>query len=85
MEDQDLSKSLQAFLSEFEPYAKKYFEKKVKNTKKYSPIISKFYKNLADFGEGGKKMRAFLVWLGYRVSRKSNPSVSLRAKVESRK
>ncbi|HSX18962.1 MAG TPA: polyprenyl synthetase family protein [Candidatus Saccharimonadales bacterium] len=57
------------FLKIFEPYAKKYFDKKIKDATKYSPLISRFYKDLADFSKGGKRLRAFLVWLGYEIGR----------------
>ena len=65
-----LQSELISFLSIFEPYAKKYFERKIREISKYSPLISKLYRDLADFSSRGKKMRAFLVWLGYRVGKK---------------
>src|SRR3990167_663880 len=62
-----LQGELKAFLDIFEPYAKKYFERKIREISKYSPLISRLYRDLADFSSRGKKMRAFLVWLGYRI------------------
>ncbi|MDP2632865.1 MAG: polyprenyl synthetase family protein [Candidatus Curtissbacteria bacterium] len=55
------------FLKIFEPYAKQYFSKKIKEGSNYSPLIRRFYEDLADFVAGGKKLRAFLVYLGSRV------------------
>ena len=73
-----LSEELAEFLRVFEPYFANYFSKKTRVAKKYSPIISRFYRDLEDFSSGGKKMRAFLVWLGYRVA--GGPSTALRIK-----
>ncbi|MBI2598739.1 polyprenyl synthetase family protein [Candidatus Curtissbacteria bacterium] len=58
---------LSKFLNKFDAYSKSYFAKKIKETKKYSPVVSDFYKKLEDFSQGGKKLRAFFVWLGYQV------------------
>lgn len=58
---------LAKFLKVFEPYQKKYFERKIKEVSNYPNLISRFYKDLADFSAGGKKLRAFLVYLGYKV------------------
>ena len=62
-----LQEELKNFLNLFEPYAKKYFSKKVKDAFKYSPIIRRFYEDLADFSQGGKRLRAFLVYLGHKI------------------
>ncbi|MCR4325082.1 MAG: polyprenyl synthetase family protein [Candidatus Curtissbacteria bacterium] len=62
-----LKVELDKFLTHYDIYAKKYFEAKIRSTKKYSPIVSDFYKKLQDFSGRGKKMRAFLVWLGYQI------------------
>ena len=59
--------SLKFFLASFEPYSKRYFAKKLKSHKKYPLLIHQFYKDLLDFTVGGKKMRAFLVWLGHQI------------------
>jgi len=63
-----LSQDLKNFLNVFEPYFEQYFKEKIRSGSKYSPLIGKFYKDLADFSRGGKRMRAFLVWLGYRLA-----------------
>lgn len=68
-----LQTELGKFLEIFAPYAKNYFEKKIKQTNKYSPLITKFYRDLGDFSSRGKKMRAFLVWLGYRTGYARGP------------
>lgn len=65
--EQLLEKELRSFLAEYEPYAKKYFDQKIKSTKNYSPLISQFYTDLADFSGGGKRLRAFLVYLGSKL------------------
>lgn len=62
-----LKVELANFLKIFEPYAKQYFSKKIKEGSGVSPLIRRFYVDLADFSAGGKKLRAFLVYLGYRV------------------
>lgn len=55
------------FLVTFDPFAKHYFAQKIKKGAVYSPLVRHFYEDLADFSEGGKKLRAFLVYLGSRV------------------
>ena len=59
---------LSNFLGVFEPYVKSYFEKKIKEVSRYPKLIGEFYKDLADFTVGGKKLRAFLIFLGYKVA-----------------
>jgi geranylgeranyl diphosphate synthase type I len=56
---------LSEFLKAFEGYSSRYFVRKIKNSSKYPKLITKFYEDLADFTHGGKRMRAFLVYLGY--------------------
>lgn len=58
---------LDEFLKAFEPYSKRYFSQKIKTASKYSPLIAQFYRDLADFNTGGKRIRGFLVSLGFRV------------------
>lgn len=64
----EFKKELAAFLKIFEPYSQKYFKKKIEFSSKYPSLISRFFRDLADFTTGGKRLRAFLVWLGYRVA-----------------
>lgn len=64
----DFQEELKAFLEVFEPYSQKYFSKKVEESSKYPILIKNFYKDLEDFGYGGKAMRPFLVYLAYRAS-----------------
>src|SRR3989344_345129 len=59
--------SLKSFLASFEPYATRYFARKIESCEKYPLLIHQFYKDLSDFTVGGKKLRAYLVWLGYRL------------------
>ena len=63
----ELAGEMEKFLKTFEPYAAKYFEKKTSEVKKYDPLIVQFYRDLADFSAGGKRLRAFLVFLGYEI------------------
>ena len=62
-----LADDLKFFLSEFVPFSQKYFRKKIQDSRIYPPLIKHFYKDLYDFTSGGKKLRAFLVWIGYRI------------------
>lgn len=65
MKFSSLSKEIEAFLSKFTIYQEKFFGKKIREGKKYSPLIEGFYKELSTFSKGGKKLRPFLVYLGY--------------------
>ena len=60
-------KELDDFLAVFEPYASNFFSSKIKTSAKYSPLITRFYKDLGDYSYGGKRLRGFLAWLGYRL------------------
>lgn len=66
-EHDDLERELGAFLKSYDPYVRRYFKGKISGARGYSPLAADFYKKLAEFSQGGKKMRAFLVWLGYQV------------------
>lgn len=68
----DFESELKSFLKAFESYVGVYFTNKIKNSYKYPKLITKFYKDLADFTGGGKKMRAFLIYLGYRMGGESD-------------
>src|SRR3989344_4419335 len=63
----NFKKELDAFLAVFEPYASNFFSSKIKSSAKYSPLITRFYKDLGDYSYGGKRIRGFLAWLGYRL------------------
>lgn len=63
-----LDLELQKFLRQYAPYAQDYFSKGMKGGRAYGPLVSQFYKELGDFSSGGKKMRPFLVYLGYKVA-----------------
>ena len=67
MKRSNLKDEMAAFLKHFEPYSRNYFERKIRQSRQISPLVSRFYKDLADFSSGGKRMRAFLVWVGYQV------------------
>src|SRR3990167_713824 len=62
------SDELNKFLSEFSPYFNAYFDKKIRSVPKDLPLIKGFYKTLADFSLGGKNLRPFLVFLGYKIA-----------------
>jgi geranylgeranyl diphosphate synthase type I len=54
-----------SFLKSFEAYSNRYFSKRIKDSDKYPKLITNLYKELSDFTGGGKRIRAFLVYLGY--------------------
>lgn len=58
---------LAKFLSEFEPYSRNYFKNKQKEIKKYPTLIGDIYSDLEDISAGGKRVRGFLVYLGFLV------------------
>lgn len=60
-------KELKLFVEEFTKFSKQFFSKKRTFVKKYPSLISRFYKELEEFGAGGKAMRPFLIYLGYRI------------------
>lgn len=62
-----LQSELKKFLAVFEPYVRHYYLAKIKDGAKYQSLIANFYKELEIFGSGGKAMRPFLVYLGYKV------------------
>ena len=63
----NFEKELDDFLVVFEPYASNFFSSKIKTSANYAPLISRFYKDLGDYSYGGKRLRGFLAWLGYRL------------------
>ena len=65
----ELTEDMERFGKEFEKYAKEYFGQRAKFVRKYPALIQKFYKELEEFGEGGKLLRPYLVWLGYRIAK----------------
>ena len=58
---------LAKFLSKYELYESEYFGKKAQLASKYSRETADLYKKLANFSKGGKRLRAYLVWLGYQI------------------
>lgn len=82
-----LKEELKQFLKVFESYSQQYFLQKIKDSAKYPPLIRQFYKDLFDFSLGGKRLRAFLVWLGYQAAsgpaaRHPRPTSSLQSNLE---
>lgn len=67
-----LQSELKKFLVVFTPYVRRYYSAKIKNSAKYPNLIARFYKDLEEFSGGGKKLRAFLVYLGYRIGNGEN-------------
>lgn len=63
---------LESFLNEFESYANTYFKKSRSHLKKYPKLIDKLYSDLAEISSGGKRMRGFLVYLGYIAAGRRN-------------
>src|SRR3990167_5245248 len=58
---------LEFFVKEFTKFSKQFFSKKQKLVEKYPSLITRFYRELEEFSSGGKAMRPFLVYLGYKV------------------
>jgi len=65
---------LAKFLAKYEVYESRYFAGKTRSVSKYSREIVNIYRELANFSKGGKRLRAFLVWLGYQIGGGSNLS-----------
>jgi len=59
---------LNKFLSEFNPHFTSYLRRKINSIPKNLSLIRGFYKSIADFSLGGKKLRPFLVFLGYKIA-----------------
>lgn len=76
-EVRELEEDWGRFKGEFEKYYTTYFKTRIKDVKKYPRLIQKFYGELEDFGKGGKRLRPYLVWLGYRLA-KSQSSKDLK-------
>lgn len=70
----NFKEELGRFLQGYEVYSKAFYQRKIKESGKYSPIISNLYRDLENFSRGGKKLRAFFVYLGYKLGAKDNPS-----------
>ncbi len=58
---------LAKFLFKYEPYESDYFRKKTQSVSKYSKETVDLYEKLTNFSKGGKRLRAYLVWLGYQI------------------
>src|SRR3989344_7542881 len=58
---------LAKFLSKYEFYESEYFREKTQSVSKYSQETVDLYKKLTNFSKGGKRLRAYLVWLGYQL------------------
>jgi len=67
-----LNEELKKFIGEFSKYQQQFFIRRVNSSGKYSSLISNFYKDLADFSSGGKKLRPFLVYLGWIIAGKKD-------------
>lgn len=66
----DFQTVFKSFLETFESYSNRYFSQKIKDSSRYPKLITKFYEDLDDFTAGGKRMRAFLVYLGFMLGSK---------------
>lgn len=67
MEEEIFLPELANFSEKFRKYSKSFFQKKGKPFGSYPPLVGGLYKNLEDFGQGGKALRPFLVYLGYKT------------------
>lgn len=65
------------FRKEFEKYYTEYFKTRTKEAKNYPGLVIRCYKELADFGAGGKRLRPYLCWLGYRLGKSGSRVKSL--------
>lgn len=63
----DFTNEMAHFLKVFTPYSNAYFDRSKKVARRYPALISYFWNMLSDFSEGGKKLRSYLVWLGFRI------------------
>ncbi|MEK7580848.1 MAG: polyprenyl synthetase family protein [Patescibacteria group bacterium] len=70
--NEGFSDLLDEFLTVFEPYARLYFKKRKTELNKYPELIGRFYEDLWDISAGGKRLRGFLVYLGYLVGGRSD-------------
>lgn len=59
--------NLAEFLVKYEAYESAYFAGKTESVSKYSKEIVDIYRELENFSKGGKRLRSFLVWLGYQI------------------
>ncbi len=64
--------SLKDFIGEFEKYRHEFFLQKKKQFKNRKGLLQ-FYGDLEEFTNGGKKLRAFLVYLGYLLAKDLEP------------
>lgn len=67
MEEEIFLPELANFSEKFRKYSKSFFQKRGKSFGSYPPLVGGLYKNLEDFGQGGKALRPFLVYLGYKT------------------
>lgn len=58
---------LEKFKKSFSPYLKNYFTKRKSFARNYPKLVQRYYLESEDFMEGGKGLRPYLVWLGYRL------------------
>ncbi len=58
---------LSKFLSRFEPYEADFYRRRIEEVKKEPSVVIDLYRKLEEFSKGGKKMRAFFVYLGYLI------------------
>jgi len=56
---------LNKFSADFAPFSERFFSKRSSEVTKYPKLIGDFYEDLEDVSKGGKRMRGFLVYLGY--------------------
>lgn len=61
------SKQLNKFLVDFEPFESEFFLRRRREVAKYPKLIGDFYRDLEDISVGGKRMRGFLIYLGYLI------------------
>lgn len=74
MKETNLFKSeLSEFLSQFEPYEENFYKGRIEEVSKDPSVVGSLYEQLKEFSKGGKKMRAFFVYLGYLIGGGKKP------------
>jgi len=58
---------LSKFLLQFEPYEADFYRMRAEEVGENPSVVGGLYRQLEEFSKGGKKMRAFLVYLGYLI------------------
>ena len=58
---------LARFLAKYERFESEYLRRKIDSVLQYPREVADLYEKLTGFSKGGKRLRAYLVWLGYQI------------------